>query len=325
MNRYLQAFKQLLNNCRKVALFRKTNAFKELLKYIYVRARYGYISEDYFMVRGGFERKISEIKDTITYRRWLDIRKFANDHIKEHILLNKVETYKYFSDFVHHKWIYPRESNLANFKKFISSVDRIICKPLEDQQGHGVELFLPSGNPEADFKYCVDKNLLLDECIKQDSCMSFGNKSVNTIRVYTIIDTCGKAHVVQTILRVGVGDSVVDNYCSGGCIYPVDIQSGRVDNTGWGHGADYSGIMIHPGTDIKMLGYQIPYWNDVKRYSCSLAEHLPEVRCVGWDIVVADNPCHVDFIEGNHDAHSGLLAMDNKITYTQLKSLIYDK
>ena len=167
--------------------------------------------------------------------------------------------------------------------------------------------------------------LLLDECIKQDSCMSFGNKSVNTIRVYTIIDTCGKAHVVQTILRVGVGDSVVDNYCSGGYIYPVDIKSGRVDNTGWGHGADYSGIMIHPGTDIKMLGYQIPYWNDVKRYSCSLAEHLPEVRCVGWDIVVADNPCHVDFIEGNHDAHSGMLAMDNKITYTQLKSLIYDK
>ena len=95
---------------------------------------------------------------------------------------------------------------------------------------------------------------------------------------------------MQTILRVGVGESVVDNYCSGGCIYPIDIQSGRVDNTGWGHGADYSGIKI-----------------------------------VGWDIVVADNPCHVDFIEGNHDSHSGMLGMDNKVTYRELKSLIYDK
>ncbi len=85
MNRY----KQLFYNCRKVALFKKTNAFKELLKYIFIRTIYGYISEDYFMVRGGFERKISEIKDTITYKRWLDIREFANDHIKEHILLNK--------------------------------------------------------------------------------------------------------------------------------------------------------------------------------------------------------------------------------------------
>ena len=50
--------------------------------------------------------------------------------------------------------------------------------------------------------------------------MALGNTSVNTIRVYTIIDYKGDAHIVQAILRVGVGDSVIDNYCAWGCIYP---------------------------------------------------------------------------------------------------------
>lgn len=70
------------------------------------------------MIRGGFERKMSEIKDTITYKRWLHVREFANDHIKEDILLNKTQTYKYFAEFVHHKWLYPREATLEQFKDF---------------------------------------------------------------------------------------------------------------------------------------------------------------------------------------------------------------
>ncbi len=322
---YISAFKEVLAKCKEVAQLQEKSTVRVLIRYVYSKLRCGYTSDEYFMIRGGWLRKWPDVKDTITYWRWFKVRKFANDHSKEHILLNKVETYKYFSDYLHHRWLYPKESTFEQFKEFITTVDKIIKKPLEDQQGHGVDLFIPSGNYYEDFLKCKEDNLLLDECIKQDQRMSFGNKSVNTIRVYTIIDSTGKAHIVQTILRVGVGESVVDNYCSGGCIYPIDIQSGRVDNTGWGHGADYSGIKIHPGTNVEMVGFQIPYWNDVKQFACDLAEHLPEVRCVGWDIVVADNPCHVDFIEGNHDSHSGMLGMDNKITYRELKSLIYDK
>lgn len=218
--------------------------------------------------------------------------------------------------------MYPREVTFEQFKNFLHDVDRIIQKPLDEQQGRGVKLFIPSGDLESDFKKCVEENILLDECIKQDPRMALGNTSVNTIRVYTIIDYKGDAHIVQAILRAGVGNSVIDNYCAGGCIYPIDIENGKIDNTGWSHDADYKGIEIHPGTDIKMIGFQIPYWNEVKQYALSLAKHLPEVRCIGWDIVVADNPFHVDLIEGNHDAHSGMLAMDQKITYTQLLKLI---
>lgn len=274
------------------------------------------------MLRDGFDRSMPEIRDTVTYGRWLKVRNAFNDHSQEHVLLNKVRTYKYFAEFVHHRWLCPKEATLEQFEDFVCHVDGIIQKPLEEMQGHGVKLFVSSGNLEQDFERCVVEDVLLDECIKQDERMVFGNKSVNTVRVYTIVDPKGKAHVVQTILRAGVGDSVIDNYCREGCIYPVDVETGKVDNTGWSHDADYNGLETHPGTNIKMLGYQIPYWNEVKKYAISLAEHLPTVRCVGWDIVVADNPWHVDLIEGNHNAHSGMLAMDQKITYKRLLELV---
>ena len=320
--KYVGAVKNVWNLCCKSGAYKNTPPLYVFLRYVYCNFMHGYVSEDYFMLRGGFERSLAEIRNTITYKRWLNVRNKFNDHTKEHVLLNKVETYRYFADFVHHKWLYPRESTIEQFEEFVSSVGRIIQKPLEEQQGHGVRLFVSTGDLNEDFKRCVEDNVLLDECIKQDSRMMFGNKSVNTIRIYTILDSQGKAHVVQAILRVGVGDSVVDNYCGGGCIYPLDLDTGKVDNTGWSHGADYSGIKVHPGTCIQMVGYQIPFWKEVRQYAVALAEHLPEVRCVGWDVVVADNPFHVDLIEGNHDAHSGMLAMDQKVTYKQLLELV---
>lgn len=189
----------------------------------------------------------------------------------------------------------------------------------------GLKFYPPPCDIRKDYQRCIDENVLLDELIIQDSRMSFGNKSVNTIRLYTIVDTNRKAHIVQAILRVGIGDSIVDNYCSGGCIYPIDLKSGRVDNKGWSEHAGYEGIAVHPGTAVKMVGFQIPYWDKIRSYAIALAEHLPEIRCVGWDIVVADNPFHVDFIEGNDHPHSGLLSMDQKITYQEILYLLDSK
>ena len=91
--------------------------------------------------------------------------------------------------------------------------------------------------------------------------MVFGNTSVNTIRTHTILDKKGKAHVIKAILRAGVGDSVVDNYAQGGSIYEVDLQTGIVCSRGKSKAGENH--IIHPGTNIVMLGYQIPNWDKV--------------------------------------------------------------
>lgn len=61
--------------------------------------------------------------------------------------------------------------------------------------------------------------------------------------------------------------------------------------------------MIHPGTDIVMLGFVIPHWDLMKETVCKMAESLPQIRYIGWDMVIT--PDGVDVIEANENAHHG--------------------
>lgn len=138
---------------------------------------------------------------------------------------------------------------------------------------------------------------MIEEVIKQHPDMCFGNASVNTIRMHTILDKKGKAHVFKPILRVGVGSTIVDNYAKGGAIYEVDVNEGIVCTYGKNHAGEK--IIKHPQTDIVMLGRKIPHWNEVVDTCKRAAEHLPEIRFIGWDVAIGEND--VQLIEGNHN------------------------
>ena len=132
-----------------------------------------------------------------------------------------------------------------------------------------------------------DEDVLVEELIVQHPEMCFGNMSVNTIRTHTILDRDGKAHVIKAILRVGVGSTFVDNYAKGGAIYEVDVMEGIVCSYGRNHAGEV--IVKHPQTDIVMHA----------------AEHLPEVRFIGWDVAIGKD--RVQLIEGNHNPDYELL------------------
>lgn len=139
--------------------------------------------------------------------------------------------------------------------------------------------------------------VMIEEILQQHPKMVFGNTSVNTVRVNTLLDNNGKGHIINCVLRAGVGDSVVDNYCSGGAIYPVDIEFGVI--TGKGKSRCGDDHMVHPGTNIMMLGYQVPNWQILKKEIVCAAERLQTLRLVGWDVALTDNG--IALIEGNHN------------------------
>lgn len=127
--------------------------------------------------------------------------------------------------------------------------------------------------------------------------MCFGGNSVNTIRAHTIMDRNGEVHLLKMLLRVGVGDAVVDNYCSGGCVYEVDIESGHIISPSLAKSAEV--VFVHPGTDIFMLGYQIPNWEKVKAGVIQAQKMIPENRFTGWDVAITEDG--IELIEGNHN------------------------
>lgn len=257
---------------------------------------------------GEFWKKSNvERKKCLTYNRILKLFYKLNQKEYIHYLNEKPDFNAYFSDFVQRGWLHSEKATEKEFVAFVKMYDSVIIKPVAGVEGERIRKFVLSNNPDTDlssmFKELKKENVLVEEIIKQHPRMVFGNSSVNTIRTHTILGKDGKAHVVKAILRVGVGDSVVDNYAKGGFIYEVDIKTGLISSYGQSHVNSQS--YIHPGTDIVMLGYQIPNWDKVIEGSKRAAEHLPQIGFIGWDVAITENG--IQLIEGNHNPDYELL------------------
>ena len=75
-------------------------------------------------------------------------------------------------------------------------------------------------------------NVVIEELIQQvDSMKKLHPNSLNTVRIPTVCSKKGIT-VFKPFMRMGVGDSEVDNAASGGIICPVDAQTGIVTQYG---------------------------------------------------------------------------------------------
>lgn len=297
-----EELKGIYAKCREQANEYKVSILSVLLDHLHARFCYGFCGEDYFLNTPGYAMKNFQKKEFFSYKEWIRIRKQLNDEKFSAILNNKVESLKFFRKFINHEWCYPKEHSEEQFNQFLASHQRIICKPISGEGGQGIGLYSPSAN-WAGYKELIKRDFLLEECIKQHPLMSFNNTSVNTVRVYSVLDKQGKAHILKAVLRAGVGDNVVDNFHSGGVIYPVNVEHGFIESYGERR-IDKNGVFIHPGTDIIMLGFVIPHWKLMKETVCKMAESLPQVRYIGWDMVIT--PDGVDLIEANDNADHAL-------------------
>lgn len=254
-----------------------------------------------YRIGGFWAKSYAERKKCLTYPRMVKMMKKLNNPKYIHYLNEKVDFNKHFKDFVHRDWIYIKDVTEDAFEEFVKKYGIVIIKPVAGVEGGGVRKFRYNEHPETDLKQLYadlqKEDVMVEEVIKQHPRMVFGNTSVNTIRTMTLTDKNGKGHVVKAILRAGVGDTDVDNYAEGGSIYEVDLETGVVCSRGKSKaGANH---IKHPGTDIIMLGYQIPNWDKVMEASCKAAEHLPQIGIIGWDVAITETG--TDMIEGNHN------------------------
>lgn len=312
--------RKVYNQCKEHAKRYGVCPLSVLYDYIHARFCYGFCGEDYFLNTPGYALKNFQKKEFFSHTEWLKIRKQFNDERYTHILQNKVETLKYFSKSIQHGWCYPKEHSEELFNQFVAQHKHIICKPISEEGGNGISLYEPLGKLGG-YNVLKTNELLLEECITQHPSMSFNNTSVNTVRVYSVLDRQGKAHILKAVLRAGVGDSVVDNFHSGGVIYPVNVEHGFIESAGVRR-LDRKEITIHPGTDIIMLGFVIPHWSLLKDTVKKMAESIPQVRYIGWDMVIT--PDGVDMIEANDNADHALFGRIGceRLFLKQLKSLV---
>lgn len=320
MNFYLQKFAESWKMAQDTASISNRSRIGLFTEFLYCYVRYGCLPRHFFL--GGFWNKsLNDRKDILTFRRMVNIMDKVNNPEDIYILENKAEFNRFFSDQIGRDWILSSETSPKGISSFLRQYDKVIVKPFDEMEGHGIyKLELDKiKNLDSEVEALSKKKVMVEEILRQHPKMVFGNTSVNTIRVHTLLDKRGKSHILSCILRAGVGDTVVDNYCSGGVIYPVDVDKGIVDGPGKSRIGD--GHIIHPNTSIVMLGYKIPNWDILIEETNKAAERLPNLRLIGWDVAITEKG--IALIEGNHNPDYELYEFIGKgKSYKIIKELI---
>lgn len=219
---------------------------------------------------------------------------------------NKVDFLRRFHQFVNRRWLYLNESGYSEFEDLVTSVN-CICKPIKGSAGAGVfKLYRDDiQDPKELYDSLKEKNVLIEECLEScEEMASFHRESLNTIRVMTVSYGDG-FKVLGALMRMGVGDSVIDNTHAGGIFAPIDPVTGVIMLDGMDQ--KHKKYVFHPDSGKQIKGFQIPNWNKVLDV-CKKAVHIvPETYFAGWDICICSDG-RIELVEANHapDVDGGL-------------------
>ncbi|MBD5326036.1 MAG: hypothetical protein HDS04_05080 [Bacteroides sp.] len=237
-------------------------------------------------------------KNIVTNRRAIRLEGMYNNKQDIELLIDKSMFNERFRKFVHRKWFYmganvPKEA----FVESLSKLKEIIVKPIGGSQGKGIYKLKTKNIDLSDlYDELNGQKVLIEEVIKQHHDVAFGRKCVNTIRMYTLLDKKGQAHLIKSVLRVGAINKDVDNYHQGGSIWPLNKEEGFIESAGKTLTSNSPIYYLEPLNSF-MLGYRIPNYQSAVNAVIEAAKMIPTVRYIGWDIAITD--CGVEIIEAN--------------------------
>jgi len=190
------------------------------------------------------------------------------------------------------------EADKDTFLSFAGRHRRFIVKPYDGSCGKGITVEECANADEA--KKLFDRLLkrgrvVVEQLIRQAKEMaSLHAGSVNTVRIPTV-KTKDEVIIFEAALRMGVGDSVVDNAGSGGIFAAVDVKTGVCKTVG----VDEKGhsYVCHPDTGIVIPGFRIPRWEEAVRLAKELSHVVEKNNYCGWDLALTDEGWVM--IEGN--------------------------
>jgi len=121
---------------------------------------------------------------------------------------------------------------------------------------------------------------------------------VNTIRIFTKLDKNDKVVILGCRMRITV-NSPVDNMAAGNLAAPVDHSTGIISGPGVYSDITKALEKIHPITNVPIVGFKIPYWDEILIMVKEASLLYTNNRSIGWDVIVTkDGP---GLLEGNHD------------------------
>ena len=204
-----------------------------------------------------------------------------------------------FPEYIGRKWI-GDEASKEEFSVFCKATGKLIIKPTGGSQGRGVFFAVPETNEDIEALYdkVHGQHYIIEEVINEHQKLSaLHPQSVNTLRLYTTRSLKdGIVRVTGAVIRIGRGDSGIDNYSSGGMVAEIDTDSGIVIS----RAVDEAGreYLKQPDTGIDIKGFEVPQWDEVKKKVLEAHEKVKDLNYIAWDVVVRDDDS-IAFLEAN--------------------------
>lgn len=215
---------------------------------------------------------------------------------------DKYLCYKIFQPYYAREIEKITKNDFDTFCNFANRQRVFMVKPIALSLGQGIsiiDLDAEERNTKEIFNSIVSNgDVVLEEMIYQSFSMAiFHPASVNTIRFVTCFD--GKeTNRLYALVRMGVGNSFVDNAFTGGIIASVDVDTGVILTDGYRNKKNIDErYSEHPETKVKIKGNQIPKWQELLNLIEKLVRVVPEQKIVGWDLALTDSGWIM--VEGN--------------------------
>ena len=229
----------------------------------------------------------------------------------------KYNTYLKYRDF------YKREILLVDehlsdeaFFDFVRRHPRFVVKPYFEEGGKGVHFEDVTGTtPEALLAKLRQSTVVVEQPIAQSQELArFHPRSVNTLRLATAVKD-GEPHLLFAFLKLGQGDSIVDNGAAGGICCLVDPDTGTV--VGPGMTENGRSFLVHPDSGLQINGLRVPRWEQAMATALELARLSPTQTYVGWDMALTDDGWVL--VEGNR---GGTFLITQMLTHQGLRDVL---
>ena len=213
------------------------------------------------------------------------------------IFYNKGKIYSHYSKYYKREAcvMMSKDDNDASMEDFLRRHHEVVIKPIRSSMGKGV-MMLRDANVDT-LRALMDNyptGIIAEEVIHQHPQMAAPHpQSVNTVRITTFIVN-GKVNIIRPFMRFGQGSVVVDNGALGGLFAAIDRETGIVTDVVGKNGKRY---ILHPDTQMPLVGFQVPRWEEALSLAKELAGVLPFCRFVGWDLALTEEGWIM--VEGN--------------------------
>ncbi|MDY3007204.1 hexapeptide transferase [Anaerococcus sp. AGMB00486] len=238
----------------------------------------------------------------VVFGRLLEIIEICNDKNKKKIFDSKPEFNKFFNKYINRDWLFTKDSTLEQFKNFISKHDVFFTKESNGMFGLGVNKIYSKDIKDIETTYndLRNKSTLCEEYLTQcKELKEFNDSSINSLRVVTIRKANNEVEVVGGLLRIGRKGRIADNFHHMGICAYLDPKEGIVSTMGIDK--TYTRHVVHPDSRKQIVGFKVPHWHDVVKTVKEAALLVPEVRYIGWDVVINED-YKVVLVEGNPGA-----------------------